>query len=125
MNFFDQPTKPSDVAFQQLLVDIYDALHQRAEVLEKQGVSRSEIARRMGKNRSTVSRLLNGRANLTLQSLAELATAMEFRVGMSLKPYEAYNNVSVRVDSVKPVSNQQANTIVMVDGQSCPGNATS
>lgn len=52
--------------------------------LDELGMKRSELAKKLGKKPSNVSRVLSGRANITLDTMAEYAAAlklnMEFRV---------------------------------------------
>lgn len=116
MNFFDQDTTDEQVAYEQLLVDIYDALCAREGELEAKGISRAELARRMGKDRSVVTRLLNGKSNLTLQTFASLATALECRVDLTLQPFEKVSNVNVTVDPVRSKSPWSSNQRITIFG---------
>lgn len=54
-----------------------------ARLMESRGVNRAELARRLGKSRAWVTQLLNGRANLTLKTLAEVAWALEAEVQLA------------------------------------------
>jgi transcriptional regulator with XRE-family HTH domain len=60
---------------------------QRAFVEENKrtGLTQSEIARRLGVHRSVISRELNGRKDLTLGRVAELAWAMGRNANFSLE----------------------------------------
>lgn len=53
-----------------------------ASLMEAQDVSRAELARRMGKSKPWVSKLLDGRRNLQLDTLAEVVAAL----GVSWEP---------------------------------------
>ena len=50
------------------------------ELLETRKVSRSELARRIGRSKAFVTQLLQGRHNMTLRTLADLACALGTRV---------------------------------------------
>jgi hypothetical protein len=52
------------------------------ELMEKQAVNRTELARRIGKSNAFVSQTLDGRRNMTLRTLADLAWALGVRVQM-------------------------------------------
>ena len=54
-----------------------------ARLMESRGVNRAELARRLGKSRAWVTQLLNGRANLTLKTLAEVAWALGAEVQLA------------------------------------------
>ncbi len=47
--------------------------------MKKQGVSRSELARRMGVSPTYITKVLRGHANLSLETLAKLAFALELK----------------------------------------------
>jgi hypothetical protein len=53
------------------------------------GLTRSEIARVIGRNKSFVTRKLNGESNMTLQSLADLAFALDRPVKINLPSRKA------------------------------------
>lgn len=55
---------------------------------EAAGVSRVELARRLGASPSRVTLILSGRANLTLETLVQIATALGFRWECRARPDE-------------------------------------
>ena len=57
-------------------------------LLEDSGLQANELAARMGKGRSWISKLLNGRQNATLDTLAEAAAALGARWDAILVPAE-------------------------------------
>lgn len=63
---------------QQLL--LLDAAEQISRLMEKHGVSRTDLAQRIGKSKGFVTQVLNGRHNMTLRTLADLAWALEARL---------------------------------------------
>jgi len=52
--------------------------------MERQGIDRSELARRLGKSRQYVGRVLNERANFTLDSMAQIACALGAHIATRL-----------------------------------------
>jgi transcriptional regulator with XRE-family HTH domain len=65
----------------QLTNEINWHMHQR-------GLSRADLASRMGVSPGRVSQVLSGGENLTLRTLASLATALDGRFELSLRPRE-------------------------------------
>jgi transcriptional regulator with XRE-family HTH domain len=54
--------------------------------MKEQGVSQRELARRLGTTEPWVSRLLNGRQNTTVKTLAEVAWALGVRLAVVAEP---------------------------------------
>jgi len=46
--------------------------------MKRQGINQSELARKCGANRAWINRILNGKENLTLESIAKLSLAVNF-----------------------------------------------
>ena len=69
------------------------------------GLTRAEIARAIGKNKSFVTRKLNGDSNMTLESLADLAFALDRPVKVELPSRRAAagSNRAVTPTSVSPL----------------------
>jgi len=65
----------------QLTNEINWHMHQR-------GLTRADLAGRMGVSPGRVSQVLSGGENLTLRTLASLATALDGRFELSLRPRE-------------------------------------
>lgn len=59
------------------------------EIMQKQGISRAELASRMGVSRAHVTQVLNAHPNLTLRSIAQLATALHTKPSVRLYDEEA------------------------------------
>jgi transcriptional regulator with XRE-family HTH domain len=53
--------------------------------MREQGVSQRELAQRLGRSEAWISRVLNGRENTTLKTVAELGWALG--LGFSLAPH--------------------------------------
>ena len=62
------------------------ASHRLDEMLGQIGVSRAELSRRLRTSRAHVTQLLSGQRNLTLHTLADVASACRYRVSLSLRP---------------------------------------
>lgn len=80
MSYLDR-VSPKALAGARLISDALREMHrafghERAE----RRLTQTQIAERLGVNKSAVNRWLNGRENLTLRSLAELAWAMDHEV---------------------------------------------
>ena len=57
--------------------------------MREHGLSRAELAARMGVSPGRVSQILGGGENLTLRTLAALATALDARFGIELSTLKA------------------------------------
>ena len=56
--------------------------------MHERGLNRADLASRMGVSPGRVSQVLSGGENLTLRTLAGLATALDARFGVDLRPCE-------------------------------------
>lgn len=56
--------------------------------LHERGLTRADLASRMGVSPGRVSQVLSGGENLTLRTLASLATALDAQFGIDLRPCE-------------------------------------
>ncbi len=54
--------------------------------MHERGLTRADLASRMGVSPGRVSQVLSGGENLTLRTLAGLATALDARFGIDLRP---------------------------------------
>jgi transcriptional regulator with XRE-family HTH domain len=57
--------------------------------MRERGLTRADLAGRMGVSPGRVSQVLSGGENLTLRTLASLATALDARFELDLRPREA------------------------------------
>lgn len=78
----------------------YSFMHLLLERMQKtflsQGLSQKDIADRLEKDTGFVSRCLNGRQNMTMRTVHDLARAMDCRLDMTFVPLK----------SLKPANNQ-------------------
>jgi len=63
-------------------------------VMAEQGVTRTELGRRIGSSQAYISRVLNGGANFTLESMTKMSCALGMEMDIRLKP--------VRQSSISP-----------------------
>ena len=61
---------------------------------DARGITRTDIAAALGVHKSVISRRLNGTSNLTLESLADLAWALDHEITISLRPRSEVISVS-------------------------------
>ena len=66
-----------------LLLDINEQIVER---MVARGIRRSELAQRLGSSRAFVTQLLNGKPNLTLKTLVQVAHALGMAVDVQLRP---------------------------------------
>jgi transcriptional regulator with XRE-family HTH domain len=57
-------------------------------LMQKQGISRAELARRMGTSRAYITKLLDGNANFTLETITKVAMALGAAVHVHLAPQD-------------------------------------
>ncbi|HTW90577.1 MAG TPA: helix-turn-helix transcriptional regulator [bacterium] len=55
-------------------------------LLEARGVKRTELAEKLGTNRGYVTRILNTEYNLSIETMAKIALALDARVTLNLQP---------------------------------------
>jgi transcriptional regulator with XRE-family HTH domain len=65
------------------VLDFTEALH---DAMEEQGTTRTELARRLGTSQAYITRVLSGRANFTLKTMARLALALGLQLEVGLAP---------------------------------------
>lgn len=65
---------------EELILEITEAL---VDTLENEGISKTELASRLGKTKGFVSQILAGGRNLTLRTIADVADALECRIGIT------------------------------------------
>jgi len=66
-----------------LLLDINEQIVER---MVARGIRRSELAQRLGSSRAFVTQLLNGKPNLTIKTLVQVANALDMAVNVQLRP---------------------------------------
>lgn len=77
------PVDPDVAAF----VDLRESVANHVfEAMQVQSISKAELARRLGTSRAYVTKLLGGGANVSLETLAQLAQVLELEVSVRLVP---------------------------------------
>jgi hypothetical protein len=74
-------------AFARLIGDIHQELARA--MTARPSVTKAELARRLDVNRAVITRRLNGTSNMTLESLSDLAWALDKRVTVRLEDRRA------------------------------------
>lgn len=62
---------------EQAKIEFTEAL---VQAMEKEGLTRSDLSEKMGKSRAYISKIINGNANLTIESMASLAHGLGKKV---------------------------------------------
>ncbi|MBN2465627.1 helix-turn-helix transcriptional regulator [candidate division WOR-3 bacterium] len=57
-------------------------------LLEARGLKRTELAERLGTNRGYVTRVLNTEYNLSVETMAKIALALDARISLRMHPRE-------------------------------------
>jgi len=55
-------------------------------IMEKNNISKADLARKMGKSKAYVTQCLSGEQNLTLRTLADFFTALNYQIQMGAVP---------------------------------------
>lgn len=66
---------------EELILDVTETL---TRALETAGVTRAELARRLGRSPGFVSQVFGGGRNLTLRTIADIASALSVRPALTL-----------------------------------------
>ena len=105
---FSLKIDPRRRAYARLIGDIEQRLNEAlAEEAETRGLTKARIAAVLGKNKAFVTRKLVGTGNMTIETLSDLAYAMDRRVEISLPREEARsgtNEPTTRSGAVKAQS---------------------
>jgi plasmid maintenance system antidote protein VapI len=67
---------------EELILEASEAL---AQALQSSGLTQGELAGRLGKTEGFVSQIMDGRENLTLRTLADVAGALGYKVQIQLR----------------------------------------
>ena len=86
---------------EELILDVTERL---TRVLDDAGVTRTELARRLGRTPGYVSQILGGGRNLTLRTVADVATALSMRPVFSLTPEHGLESEFLWTPGTRPRS---------------------
>jgi len=73
--------KEPEFQVERLLIRVNEQI---CEAMEKQGLSKADLARKLGVSRAFVTKLLNGKPNITMRTLVEVAMALGLTVNVTL-----------------------------------------
>lgn len=77
----DRPDRARTLAEEELIVDVSEEIW---AVLNKAGMTKADLAEKLGVSRPRISKLLDGSANMTLRTLADIAFELGKRVSINL-----------------------------------------
>ena len=83
---FEQAEERLDYHVEGAKNDFTEQLVNRMDAIE---MTRSELAERLGKKKPQITRLLRGNNNFTLETMVEIADAMDCTLSSTLKPKES------------------------------------
>jgi len=66
-------------------------------LLEARGLKRTELAEKLGTNRGYITRILNTEYNLSIETMAKIALALDAQVTVSMKPRRSAAPAAVAV----------------------------
>jgi transcriptional regulator with XRE-family HTH domain len=84
---------------------IYEVTDLIESLMEELGVSRAELARRLGKSRAWVTQLLDGEANKTIRTVADVFAALGREYHSSCKTIQISNKSTSVVSTEKGATN--------------------
>lgn len=95
-SFFDELRQDKDYAKssrqQELIVDVTEAIY---EIMARNKMTKADLARESGLSKSRITKLLDGSANMTLRSIADIAYALGVKPKVYLDSRETnYANTS-------------------------------
>jgi len=67
------------------------------ELLEARGLKRTELAEKLGTNRGYITRILNTEYNLSIETMAKIAVALDARITLSMQPRQSAPPAAVPV----------------------------
>lgn len=82
----NQPKRARALAEEELIIDVSEEIW---ATLNKAGISQAELANKLDVSRPRISKLLDGSANMTLRTLADIAFELGKRVSISLQDRHA------------------------------------
>jgi transcriptional regulator with XRE-family HTH domain len=78
--------------------------------MRERGLTRADLASRMGVSPGRISQVLSGGENLTLRTLASLATALDARFEMDLRARESDRGADATPQPAPPVAAERPRT---------------
>ena len=80
--------EPNEQAALDFISEVHELLATAYKFRAEDGLTKAEVARRLDTNKSWVTRLLGEPSNITLETLAKVADALEFEPQLKLHPHE-------------------------------------
>jgi transcriptional regulator with XRE-family HTH domain len=98
-DFFSKARKNAAYWAELAVLDFTSALEAR---MDEKDVSRSELAKRLGTSQSYITKVLSGKTNFTINSMAALAHALGGKISIALGDQEALSSVVTATQTVVP-----------------------
>jgi plasmid maintenance system antidote protein VapI len=90
--FVESPSRRRLLEQETLILEATEVL---SEIMAKENINKAELAQRLGCSKSYVTQVLNGRANLTLRTLADLGWALGYSFQLQGKNQDSGYRVSM------------------------------
>jgi len=88
-------------------------------LLEARGLKRTELAEKLGTNRGYITRILNTEYNLSIETMAKIALALDAQVTLSMQPRQASPPTAVTVPTRAARRRIPRNEFVASDKPAC------
>jgi hypothetical protein len=82
---------------------IYEVTEKLEELMRERNVSRAELARLLKKSKGWVTQLLDGQANKTIRTVADVFAVLGFELHCSHRPIQISNSLSSGAISMRAV----------------------
>jgi transcriptional regulator with XRE-family HTH domain len=90
---------------EELIIEVTEAV---ARALRSSGLTQNQLAARLGKTKGYISQVMAGGNNLTLRTLADIAQALGYKVGVNLFPEVRARGRLVQIDNWNHSPNARA-----------------
>jgi transcriptional regulator with XRE-family HTH domain len=104
------PEFRKEMAIESLVAEAAEAI---AVLMEEQNLSKADVARRLGKSRAWVTQLLNGKANMTIRTLAEVTFVLGGE--MTIQPAQK-QSATARREPWRPIAGKMSGFSPSLDG---------
>lgn len=111
------PEFRKEMAIESLVAAAAEAI---AVLMEAQSLNKAEVARRLGKSRAWVTQLLNGKANMTIRTLAEVTFVLGGE--LTIQPVQKQSG-ALRREQWRPIAGKMSGFLPAHDGGRYRGSA--
>ena len=97
------PEFRKEMAIESLVAEAAEGI---AQLMAAQNLSKADVARRLNKSRAWVTQLLNGKANMTIRTLAEVTFALGGQ--LSIQSKLEYKAATPRRETWRPIAGKMS-----------------